>query len=70
MLLEVFVERVRQGDKRSKPRQSWIRWGMSGVRLVWVVGVLYLTGPLIVDELTRLSRVMGLRPTVLFTIPK
>jgi hypothetical protein len=66
VLIEVFVEHALRGDGRSKLRGKRWKCAIGGVRLVWTVGVLFITAPLGVDELTRVTRAMGLRPTVVF----
>lgn len=62
VLLEVFVEYVLRGNRKFKLGG----YAIGCVRLVWTLGVLYITAPLGVDELTRVTRRMGLRPTVVF----
>ena len=37
-------------------------------RLVWVLGTLYYTAPMIIDELTKISRAMRKRPVFLFPL--
>jgi hypothetical protein len=51
-------------------RAWWIRWGLGLVGLGWTVGILYLTMPVIADELTKATRIYGLRPVVLFPLLK
>jgi hypothetical protein len=68
VLLEVMVEQV-LGDRQLKQRAWWKRYGAGIIRLLWTVVVLYVTVPVIADELTRVLRVMGLKPTVLLPLP-
>ncbi|KUJ14230.1 uncharacterized protein LY89DRAFT_720592 [Mollisia scopiformis] len=59
--------------ERVYPRSSrggLAKAGLSVVRLVWVIGVMYWTAPLIVDEMTKASRAFGLRQPVLFKLPE
>lgn len=70
VLGEVIVEHVLQGSERLKPRARWMRWGLGLARLGWTVGVLYLTVPVIADELTKVTRIFGLRQVVLFPLTK
>jgi len=69
VLVEVLVEQM-FGGRMLKPKGRYMRVVLGFVRSGWVVGVLYATAPLIADELTKVSRVMGLRSTVLFPVPK
>lgn len=70
VLGEVIVEHALQGSGWLKPRAQWMRWGLGLVGLGWTVGILYLTMPVIADELTKVTRIYGLRPVVLFPLPK
>jgi hypothetical protein len=70
VLGEVIVKHALQGSGRLKPRAQWMRWGLGLVGLGWTVGILYLTMPVIADELTKVTRIFGLRPVVLFPLPK
>jgi hypothetical protein len=56
-----------QYSRRVKP--FWMEACLSLTRLAWVMGSLYYTVPIIEDELIKVSRVMGLRPVLLFTPP-
>jgi hypothetical protein len=68
VLVEVLLEQALmlhfQGSARVRP--VWRRLCSGFARLVWTVAALYLTLPLIVDELTRVTRTFGLRPVFLF----
>lgn len=66
VLIEVFVERALGGNGKLKFRGKGPKFALAGVRAVWTVGVLFLTAPLIVNELTRVTRTMGGRPTMIF----
>lgn len=68
VLLEVMVEQM-LGDGKLKQRAWWKRYGAGIIRLLWTVVVLYVTVPVVADELTRVLRVMGLKPTVLLPLP-
>ncbi|KAH8777115.1 hypothetical protein F5882DRAFT_502855 [Hyaloscypha sp. PMI_1271] len=68
VLLEVMVEQM-LGDRQLKQRAWWKRYGAGIIRLLWTVVVLYVTVPVVADELTRVLRVMGLKPTVLLPMP-
>jgi hypothetical protein len=57
------------GDGKLKQRAWWKRYGAGIIRLLWTVVVLYVTVPVVADELTRVLRVMGLKPTVLLPLP-
>jgi len=70
ILGEVIVEHALRGSGRLMPRARWMRWGLGLVRLGWTVGILYLTMPVIADELTKVTRIFGLKPVVLFPLPK
>jgi hypothetical protein len=70
VLLEVFVEAVLLGSMKLKQKVWWRRYGTGILRLLWTAAILYLTVPILADELITLSRAMGLRPTVLIPLPK
>jgi hypothetical protein len=40
------------------------------VRLVWTVAILYTTVPMFADEITSVTRIVALRPTLLSPLPK
>jgi hypothetical protein len=69
VLLEVMVEQM-LGNGQLKQRAWWRRYGAGIMRLLWTVVVLYVTVPIVADELTKVSRVIGLRPTVLLPLPR
>ncbi len=68
VLGEVIVKHALQGSGRLKPRARWMRRGLGLVGLGWTVGILYLT--IIADELTKVTRIFGPRPVVVFPSPK
>jgi hypothetical protein len=51
-------------------RQAWIKNILMGVRVVWTCSVLYVTGPLLADEVTKISLELGTAPVLLFPAPK
>jgi hypothetical protein len=69
VLIEVMAEKV-LGEEELKLSGKGMRWGVGAVRVVWTVSVLLMTATLGVDELTRVTRIMGLRPTVVFPLRK
>ncbi len=66
VLIEVFVERALGGNGRLKFKGKGSNFALAGMRAVWTIGVLFLTAPLIVNELTRVTRCLGVRPTMIF----
>ena len=66
VLIEVFVERALAGNERLKFMGKGSKFALSGMRAVWAVGVLFVTAPLIVNELTRVTRRMVVRPSMIF----
>ncbi|KAH7386385.1 hypothetical protein BKA64DRAFT_142444 [Cadophora sp. MPI-SDFR-AT-0126] len=52
------------------PRPLWASIGLAVLRFFWVGLVLYHTGPVIEDELTRVSRIFGLRPVYFLALPE
>ena len=66
VLIEVFVEYALGGNGRLKFRGKGWKFVLAGMRVVWTAGVLFLTAPLIVNELTRVTWTMGARPTMIF----
>ena len=56
-------------DRKLEQRAWRKRYGAGIIRLLWTIVVLYVTVPVIADELTRVLRVMGLKPTVLLPVP-
>jgi hypothetical protein len=69
VLIEIMSEKV-LGEEKLKLSGKGMRWGVSAMRVVWTVSVLLVTATLIVDEFTRVTRIMGLRPTVVFPLLK
>jgi uncharacterized membrane protein len=68
VLAEVVVEHVLRGILKQKT--WWMGWGASVMRLVWTIAVLYTTVPIFADEFTSVTRIMGLRPTLLLPLPQ
>ncbi len=64
------MEHALQGSGRLKPRARWMRLGVRLVRLGWSTGIFYLTMPIGSDELTKVTRILGLRPVMLFPVLK
>jgi hypothetical protein len=68
-LVEILLEQASMRLGLEKLRSLWVRSGLVGARLVWTFGTLYFTVPVIADELTKVSRLMGLRPVLLIPVP-
>lgn len=68
VLTEVFLEHLLRGILKQKT--WWTGLGASVVRFVWAIAILYTTVPMFADEITRVSRVMGLTPTLLLPLPR
>ena len=69
VVFEALVSHVPKAVIAAEVQARGMRVGLIVMRLVWVVGTFYYTAPIIVDELTKVSRAMGKRPVFLFTLP-
>lgn len=69
VLLEIFVSYSTQPSDEPGARPSWPN-SRRIVRLLWTMGVLYTTVPIIEGELVKMSAKMGRRPVLLFSVPR
>lgn len=49
--------------------QAWIKNILMSVRMIWTCSVLYVTGPLLADEVIKISLELGKAPVLLFPAP-
>jgi hypothetical protein len=70
VVFEVLVSHIAKAVIAAEVQARGMRVGLLMVmRLVWVVRTFYYTAPIIVDELTKVSRAIRKRPVFLFTLP-
>ena len=70
VLYEIILVRAAILMGLNVPRQLWISIGLALVRCTWVWIVLYHTIPVVQDEMTRVSRIFGLRPVYFLSLPE
>ncbi|PVH82036.1 hypothetical protein DL98DRAFT_587045 [Cadophora sp. DSE1049] len=70
VLYEIILVRAAALLDLNGPRPLWASIGLAFLRVVWVGTVLYHTVPVIEDELTRVSRIFGLRPVLFLALPE
>lgn len=73
VLIEAILERTIERNISKKSSTFWTRSCVTIARLVWTLGILYYTAPVIADELTNLTRrskMFGLRPVLLLSLSK
>ncbi len=70
VLYETAIVKLSAALGLNVPRSAWLNAVLTVTRLTWTGLVLYHTVPIIVDELTRVARILGLRPVYLFALPE
>ena len=70
MLYEVILLRAASLLGLNGPRPLWASIGLALLRISWVGVVLYHTVPVVQDEMTRVSRIFGLRPVYFLSLPE
>ncbi|KAI9050635.1 hypothetical protein LZ554_005794 [Drepanopeziza brunnea f. sp. 'monogermtubi'] len=70
VLYEIALAKAASGLGFGGPKPGWLRLALAAARIAWTALVLYHTVPVLEDELTRVSRILGLRPLWLMTLPE
>ncbi|KAH7317781.1 hypothetical protein BKA65DRAFT_599769 [Rhexocercosporidium sp. MPI-PUGE-AT-0058] len=70
VLYEIIVVRAAAMLGLNGPRPLWASTALAFARVAWTGIVLYHTLPVIQDELTRISRIFGLRTIYLLSLPE
>ena len=70
MLYEIAILKLANSLGFNGLKSFWVTGMLSAIRLTWVILVLYHTVPIIQDEVTRVSRIFGLQPVYLISMPK
>jgi hypothetical protein len=68
VLLEVLVSYATRPLNPAAAGPLWLE-SRRIVRLVWAVGVLYTTVPIIADEIVKMFALVGNRPVLFFPVP-
>lgn len=64
VLFEIAVCHIFRARMASAEKNTWGKVALAVVRLVWVLSVLYLTVPTVLDQLVRVMRVIASRPVL------
>ncbi len=70
VLVEAIASYVMERARPKMARTKFQKEILGVLRLAWVVGVMYWTAPMIVDELTKVSRVFGVKQPMLLKLPE
>ena len=70
VIFEVFCSGLFALVSPKRSRSPVVRGFLGMVRFAWVIGTMYYTAPMVIDELFRMSRLVGQRPTLFFKVPE
>jgi hypothetical protein len=64
VLAEIAVGYIFRAKEREVERRFVRKIALRTLRLVWTLGVLYYTLPVVLDQLVGVTRIMGLSPVI------
>ncbi|KAH8667482.1 hypothetical protein BGZ60DRAFT_50756 [Tricladium varicosporioides] len=68
VLFEILINKLMTVVMPERNRGTWSRLLFGMISVAWVIGVLYYSAPLIIDELVKVMRATGLRSVFLFPL--